>query len=129
MSRSSEAVAAVAPPPGWRFRFGLLFFVLCWTSPPVRTACGVADLPLGWKTTMSGALVVGGPEVFGLIAIACLGKRGFSYLTQKVKALFKRYGPPRESAGPGTSLDWSCCSAPSRSRTLRSTCWPAGPRA
>ena len=96
MSATTETTEAVLPPPGLRFKLGLLFFVLCWTSPVFVPLVVLTDLPLTWKTALSGALVVGGPEVFGLIAIACLGKAGFAYLTQKLKAVFRRYGPPRE---------------------------------
>jgi len=96
MSGQTEPIEAALPPPGLRFKIGLVFFVLTWIAPVFVPLVAMTGLPLAWKTALSGALVVGGPEVFGLIAVACLGKAGFSFLTQKVKAVFRRYGPPRE---------------------------------
>ncbi len=96
MSKSSHAVEAVAPPPGWRFQLGLVFFVLAWVSPAFVPLLALTELPVAAKTALTGALIVGGPEIFGFIAIACLGKAGFRYLTQKVMAVFRRYGPPRD---------------------------------
>jgi len=96
MSESVQTTEAVLPSPGLRFKIGLLFFVLTWIAPVFMPLVAMTNLPIAWKAALSGALLVGGPEVFGLIAIACLGKAGFSYLTQKVKAVFRRYGPPRE---------------------------------
>ena len=96
MSDVTEKAADVLPPPGLRFKLGLVFFVLAWVSPLFVPLVALTDLPNAAKAALSGALVVGGPEIFGFMAIACLGKAGFGYLTQKVMALFRRYGPQRE---------------------------------
>jgi len=93
---SQTSAAAVLPPPGLRFKLGLVFFVLAWISPVFVPLVALTDLPVAAKTALTGALIVGGPEIFGFIAIACLGKAGFRYLTQKVMAVFRRYGPPRD---------------------------------
>lgn len=83
------------PPPGVRFWSGIGFFTLSWVSPLFVPLVVLFDLPVFWKTTLSAVLVIGGPEVFGLVAIACLGRSGFRYLAGRIKAVFKRYGPPR----------------------------------
>jgi hypothetical protein len=79
---------------GWRFRLGLVIFVVGFASPlliPLVTASG---LPSQWKAIVSGALAVGIPEVFSIIAVAIMGKSGFDYLKERFFALLKKHGPP-----------------------------------
>jgi len=42
---------------------------------------------------ISGKLLIGGPEVFSVIAIAIMGKSGFIYIKAKVFALLRRALP------------------------------------
>ena len=91
-----EIITPTPPPPGWRFRMGMALFVLSLISPlgiPLVTAL---NLPLAWKATLSGALLVGVPEALSLLAVAFLGKAGFSYLKGKIFGIFKKYTLPRE---------------------------------
>jgi hypothetical protein len=82
------------PPPGWRFRIGVSLFVLGCLSPlgiPLVTA---TSLSTAWKTTLSGLLMLGIPEIFWLVAAAIMGKPGFNYLKAMVFSAFKRYALP-----------------------------------
>ncbi len=84
---------SVGPPPGWRFKLGVGFFVLGWVCPllvPIVTATGLST---EWKAVISGLLLVGAPEVLSLVCIALLGKAGFTYLKSRAFALFKRAAP------------------------------------
>ena len=90
-----ETTTPTPPPPGWRFRLGLALFVLSCISPLAIPLVTVLNLPLAWKATISGFLLVGLPEVFALLAVAVLGKAGFSYLKGKFFAIFKKYTLPR----------------------------------
>ena len=45
------------------------------------------------KSFVSGALLIGAPEVFSLVSIAILGKDGFNYLKEKIFALLRRAAP------------------------------------
>ncbi|MEJ2672645.1 MAG: transporter suffix domain-containing protein [Deltaproteobacteria bacterium] len=83
-------------PPAWRFRIGVSLFVLGLLSPlgiPLVTA---TNLSTTWKTTLSGLLMLGIPELFWLVAAAIMGKPGFNYLKAKVFGTFKRYTLPKK---------------------------------
>ena len=86
---------SVPPPPGWRFRIGVFFFVFGWVCPLFIPLVTASNLPTAWKTSLSGLLLVGGPELFGFAAIFFLGKPGFNYIKSKVMFFLKRYGAPR----------------------------------
>ncbi len=47
-----------------------------------------------WKTTLSGILMLGIPELAIVIAVIILGKSGFMFLKQKIFTLFKKLAPP-----------------------------------
>ena len=57
-----------------------------------------SSLTAAWKTTVSGLLVLGVPELFTIVAAAILGKAGFEYLKARVKGalgrFFEKHGPP-----------------------------------
>ena len=90
----AETKPDAAPPPGLRFQVGVAFFVLGWVAPLFIPLVAATDLSVEWKTTISGLLVLGGPELCSLICVALLGKSGFLYLKTKVFALLKRAAPP-----------------------------------
>lgn len=86
--------AVEKPAAGWRFRLGLVIFVVGFASPlliPLVTASGLGTK---WKAIISGALAVGIPEVFSIIAVAIMGKKGFDYLKQLFFGFIKKHGPP-----------------------------------
>jgi len=77
-----------------RFRLGAAIFIIGFCSPALIPLITIMDLPLKWKATISGALAVGIPELFSIIAIAIMGKPGFVHLKQMIGKLIKKYGPP-----------------------------------
>jgi hypothetical protein len=87
---------STAPPaaPGWRFRLGILLFVLGFISPlgiPLVTAM---NLSKAWTAILSGLLMLGLPELLWLAAAAIMGKPGFNYLKGKVFSSLKKYAFP-----------------------------------
>ena len=79
---------------GWRLRLGLVIFIIGFASPlliPLVTASGLSTQ---WKTIISGALAVGIPEVFSIVAVAIMGKSGFDYMKERFFTLLKKHGPP-----------------------------------
>ena len=61
---------------------------------PLVTA---SPLPVGWKTAISGLLLVGVPELAMLIAVAVMGKDGFNYLKQLIFGFLGKHFAPPES--------------------------------
>lgn len=91
-----ETTLPTPPPPGWRFRMGVALFLLAWLCPLGIPLVTLLDLPLAWKATLSGILMVGVPEVLSLLAVAFLGKSGFLYIKAHIYGLFKKYALPQE---------------------------------
>ena len=92
--KENETTTTEQPPPGWRFRFGIIFFVsglICPIFIPLVTA---TDLPGKWKAVISGLLALGIPELLWMAAVAVLGKAGFNYLKGRLFSLFKKVAPP-----------------------------------
>lgn len=77
-----------------RFRLGATIFVIGFLSPLLIPLVTATDLSTKWKATISGALALGIPELFSIIAIAIMGKQGFLLLKEKIAKIFKKYGPP-----------------------------------
>jgi hypothetical protein len=69
----------------------LIFGWLCPLFVPLVLA---TELSSEWKTTLSGLLLLGIPEVFTLAAVAILGKPGFEYLKGILFGLLRRLAPP-----------------------------------
>jgi hypothetical protein len=84
-----------APRPGLRFYLGVAVFALGWLMPVFIPLVAATGLSLEWKAAISGVLLIGGPEVFSLLAIALLGREGFNYIKAQAFGLFRRYGPPQ----------------------------------
>ena len=87
---------AAAPRPGWRFWLGILFFALAWLVPLGIPLVALTGLSMAAKATISGLLLAGLPEVFGVVAIVLLGRDGFAWVEGRALAILRRYGPPRE---------------------------------
>ncbi len=77
----------------WRFRTGVALIALGWICPVFIPLVTRSTLSTEWKTALSGFLLVVGPEVLSLLAIAILGKDGFNYLKDKFFALLRRAAP------------------------------------
>jgi len=77
-----------------RFRLGAVIFLIGFFSPALIPFVTFSDLPLKWKVSISGALAVGIPDLFSIIAIAVMGKPGFLHLKKILTRLIKKFGPP-----------------------------------
>lgn len=76
-----------------RFRLGATIFIIGFCSPLLIPLITATDLPLKWKATLSGALALGIPELFSIIAIAIMGKPGFQQLKEIFFGFIKKHGP------------------------------------
>ncbi len=83
-------------PTGWRFRLGLLFFVIAWICPLFIPVVTSSDLSTEIKTLLSTFLLIGAPEIFSVISIIILGKQGFNYIKQKILFFLKKIVPSAE---------------------------------
>ena len=83
-----------APQAGWRLKLGLAILIIGFASPLLIPVVTASDLPSGWKTAISGALALGIPEIFSIIAIAIMGRAGFDAIKARFFNFIKRHGPP-----------------------------------
>lgn len=81
-------------PPQGRLITGTIVFISGFLSPLLIPVVLASSLSSGLKTTLTGLLAIGIPEIFMVIAATILGKEGFSYLKQKIWGFFKKHGPP-----------------------------------
>jgi len=93
----SEKLDSVTPSvSSWRLTLGVTIFVLSIVVPLLGIPAVTASaLSVTMKSTVSGVLLVGS-EVFGILAIAVMGKPGYAFIKNKVFVFLKRHGPPRE---------------------------------
>jgi hypothetical protein len=82
------------PQAEWRLRLGLVILVVGFLSPLSIPLVTATELPVRWKAVISGALAVGIPEVFSIVAIAIMGKAGFNYIKARIFGFLKKHGPP-----------------------------------
>ena len=80
----------------WRYRVGVVVFVIGFAAPVAILLVTRSGLPTAWKTTISGALAVGVPEVAMIVAAAIMGKEGFAELKRRLGRFLRRYGPPQK---------------------------------
>ena len=81
-------------PPNWRFRIGVIVFVVSWCSPLLIPLVTASKLSSQWKTLLSGALAFGIPEIGTILAIAIMGKSGFDTMKYRIFGFLKKHGPP-----------------------------------
>jgi hypothetical protein len=77
-----------------RFRLGATILIIGFLSPLLIPLVTATDLPTKWKATISGALALGIPELFSIIAIAIMGKQGLLHFKEVLGKLIRKYGPP-----------------------------------
>ena len=82
--------------PKSRLAIGGIVFIIGFLMPLLVPVVARMNMHMGLKTTISGLLLLGIPELFMLITIAILGKEGYNYLKKKIFGFFKRYGPPQK---------------------------------
>jgi len=78
----------------WRLKLGVAIFIIGFLSPLLIPVVKAMQMPTAWKVVISGALAVGVPEVFAIVAVAIMGKDGFNIMKASIFKLIKRYGPP-----------------------------------
>jgi len=84
------------PAPGPHFYTGVTILVIGFLLPLLIPLVAYLDVSIEVRAIISGLLLIGGPEVFSVIAIAIMGKSGFIYIKTKVFALLKRALPTGE---------------------------------
>ncbi|MFA9420999.1 MAG: transporter suffix domain-containing protein [Gammaproteobacteria bacterium] len=82
------------PQTGWRLQLGLAILIVGFASPLLIPVVTATDLPSGWKTAISGALALGIPEIFSIVAIAIMGRAGFDAIKARFFNFIKKHGPP-----------------------------------
>ena len=80
-----------------RLYTGGAIFVIGFLSPLLVPLVTASPLPVGWKTAISGLLLVGVPELAMLIAVAVMGKDGFNYLKQLIFGFLGKHIAPPET--------------------------------
>ncbi len=83
-------------PTGWRFRLGLLFFVMASIFPLFIPFVTSSNLSTEMKTLLSTFLVIGAPEIFSVISIIIMGKQGFNYIKYTILSFLKQIAPSAE---------------------------------
>ena len=86
--------------PKGRFYAGGIIFVVGFLSPLLVPVVTASSLPAGWKTVISGLLLVGIPELTMLVAAAVMGKEGFGYLKQVMFGFLGKHFAPPERVSP-----------------------------
>lgn len=76
-----------------RLILGGAILVIGFMSPLIIPLVTATDWSVGLKTTLSGLLAFGIPEVFMLIAVAVLGKQGYEFLKGKALRYLKQFAP------------------------------------
>jgi hypothetical protein len=82
--------------PQGRLILGVTILVIGFLSPLLIPLVTGTSWSVGVKTTVSGLLAFGIPEVFMLIAIAVMGKQGYEYIKGKAFKYLKRFAPADE---------------------------------
>jgi len=80
--------------PKGRLILGVSILVIGFMSPLLIPLVTGTSWSVGVKTTVSGLLAFGIPEVFMLIAVAIMGKQGYEYIKEKAFKYLKRFSPP-----------------------------------
>ena len=81
-------------PTRGRLLVGAGVLIFGWLCPLFVPLVLRSSLSGEWKTTLSGLLLLGIPEVFTLAAVAILGKPGFEYLKGILYGWLRRLAPP-----------------------------------
>ncbi|MBT8379604.1 MAG: hypothetical protein KJN64_10250 [Ignavibacteria bacterium] len=91
---NQESNQADSLPPKGKIVTAGIIFAAGFLSPLLIPVVTSSDLSIGWKTSLSGLLALGIPELFMLIATAVAGKEGFNYIKSKVFGFLNKHGPP-----------------------------------
>ena len=94
MNNSIPAEAVIQSVSKTRFVVGGALFVGGFLSPLLIPLVTSSDLPGNWKAILSTGLVAGLPEVGMLLAVAVLGKQGFTELKEMFLSRFRKVTEP-----------------------------------
>lgn len=92
---SKEAATDRSKALSSRFVIGTSVFVIGMLSPLFVPLVATSSLSTEWKTALSGALLLGVPEVLMLVAVAILGKPGYEEMKRKLVSFFRRHRPAK----------------------------------
>lgn len=92
MSESAQSM----PPPRQRLVCGAGVFLLGQLSPLLIPLVADSALSPLWKTTLSGFLLLGIPELAILLSVAILGKSGFQFLKSRIFRVLRRTVIPKQ---------------------------------
>jgi hypothetical protein len=76
-----------------RIVFGTVILVVGFMSPLLIPLVTGSDWSVGIKSTVSGLLAFGIPEIFMLLAVAVMGKQGYEFIKEKALRFLKRFAP------------------------------------
>jgi len=84
------------PASDWRLKSGIGLFILSIAAPLIGIPAVTAfNLSATVTAALSGVLLVGS-EIVGVLAVAVMGKNGYTYIKNCVLGFLKQYGPPEE---------------------------------
>ena len=79
-----------------RFVAGITIFIAGFASPLLIPLVTSTNWSIGVKTTVSGLLALGIPEIMIFISVAVLGKDGYNLMKSKLSGFLQRFAPPDE---------------------------------
>lgn len=80
--------------PKGKFVLGVVILIIGFLSPLLIPLITKTGWSIGVKTTVSGLLAFGIPEIFMIVAVAVMGKPGYEFIKKTVFRLLKRFAPP-----------------------------------
>ena len=96
ITTTNSEVANISLPKG-RLYAGGTIFIAGFLSPLLVPLVTILPFSDGWKTALSGLLLVGVPELAMLVAAAVMGKAGFNYLKQLLFGFLRKHFAPPET--------------------------------
>ncbi len=77
-----------------RLIVGIIVFIIGFASPLFIPLVTNSNLQVAWKTGLSALLAFGIPEVFIIVAVAIMGKAGYTFLKSKLADFLQPLLPP-----------------------------------
>ena len=80
--------------PKTKLILGAIIFISGFASPLLIPLVTKTSWSIAVKTSISGLLAFGVPEIFMIVAVAVMGKPGYEFLKGKVFGILKQIAPP-----------------------------------